>query len=102
MRWHDYNLVTYIDDNIGIAPASDALSQFNFLSDPLTRLDISMNPDKGVPPCKALTCLGIQVDISASCLCIDYPKFQSIPIECFQVSGKNTSRRRNDSHFMGS
>ena len=60
MRCNDYNLIAYIDDYIGIAPASDAHSQYNFLSDLLTRLGLPMNLDKRVRPCKALTCLGIQ------------------------------------------
>ena len=50
MRWKGYDLVAYLDDYIGIAPAKDAQSQFDFLSSLLTRLGLPMNPDKRVPP----------------------------------------------------
>ena len=98
MRRHGYDLVAYIDDYIGVAPASSAESQFLFLSDLLTRLGLPMNPDKRVPPCKALTCLGIHIDINASSLSIDHAKLQSIHNECLQVSAhKYLSKKRYQS-----
>ena len=50
MRRKGYDLVAYIDDYIGIVPAKDAQSQFDFLSSLLTRLGFPMNPDKRVRP----------------------------------------------------
>ena len=98
MRRHGYDLVAYIDDYIGVAPASSAESQFLFLSDLLTRLGLPMNPDKRVPPCKALTCLGIHIDINASSLSIDHAKLQSIHNKCLQVSAhKYLSKKRYQS-----
>ena len=98
MRRHGYDLVAYIDDYIGVAPASSAESQFQFLSDLLTRLGLPMNPDKRVPPSKALTCLGIRIDINASSLSIDHAKLQSIYKECLQVSAyKYLSKKRYQS-----
>ena len=49
MQQHGFNMVTYIDDYIGIALAQDAQRQFDFLSNLLTRLSLPMNPDKHVP-----------------------------------------------------
>ena len=101
MKRNGYNLVAYIDDYIGIAPANDTQSQFHFLSDLLARLGLPMNPDKRVPPCKALTCLGIRVDISASSLSIDHSKLKSIHNECFQVSGKKYLSRKKYQSLLG-
>ena len=54
MRWKGYNLVAYIDNYVGITQAKDAQSQFDYLSALLTRLGLSMNPDKRVPPTRLL------------------------------------------------
>ena len=94
MRCNGYDLVAYIDDYIGIAPAKDAQSQFKFLSSLLTKLGLSMNPGKRVPPCKALTCLGIHVDIIQSSLSIDQVKLITIQNECFQVPKKKISFKK--------
>ena len=50
MNWKGYDLVAYIDDYIGIAPAKDAQSQFEFLSSLLSMLGLPMNPDQRIPP----------------------------------------------------
>ena len=101
MKQNGYELVAYIEYYIGIAPASDAHSQFNFLSDLLTRLGWPINPDKQVPPSKALACLCIRVDISISSLSIDHSKLQSIHNECFQVSGKKYLSRKKYQSLLG-
>ena len=101
MRRKGYDLVAYIDDYIGIAPAEVAHSQFDFLSSILTRLGLPMNPDKRVPPCKALTCLGIHVDIDKASLSIDHDKFRAIHTECFHVSGKKYLSKRSFQSLLG-
>ena len=101
MRRHGYDLVAYIDNYIGVAPANSAKSQFSFLSDLLTKLGLPMNPDKRVPPCKALTCLGIPIGINASSLSIDHSKLQSIYDECLQVSGKKYLSKKKYQSLLG-
>ena len=57
-----------------------------------------LNPDKRVPPCKALTCLGIHIGINASSHSIDQAKLQSIHNKCLQVSAhKYLSKKRYQS-----
>ena len=71
-----------IDDYMGIVPAGIATDQFCRLSHLLDRLGLLMNQDKHTPPTKALTCLGIHIDINQATLSIDHTKVEEIYQEC--------------------
>ena len=60
-----------------------------------------MNPDKCVPPYKALTCLGIHVDIVNSSLSIDQAKLHAIHSECVQVSNKKYLSKKSFQSLLG-
>lgn len=74
-------LFCYIDDYIGIETIDSIFRAFKFLTDLLADLGLSINHDKTVPPCKALTAIGIRVDASLYTLSIDPDKLKEI----FQV-----------------
>ena len=64
MRKCDCVLHAYIDDYIGVAPGNEADHEFHSLAKLLHSLGLPMNPDKHTRPTKALTCLGIHIDIN--------------------------------------
>ena len=49
-----------------------------------------MNPETKMAPCKVLTCLGIQVNLSEGTLKIDPGKLHSIHDSCLQVCEKKS------------
>ena len=79
----------YIEDFIVVAPRSQAKEQYDRLSDLLDTLGLPMKPSKKTPPCEALTCLGIVVNITDGTLSIAPDKLQSIYQTCCQVATKN-------------
>ena len=54
-----------------------------------------------VPPCKALTCSGIHIDIDKSSLSIDHDKLKAIHTECFHVCSKKYLSRRSFQSLLG-
>ena len=58
-------LFAYIDDYIMISPKSSSDTEFQRLASLLVELGLPSNPDKQTPPpCRKLTCLGIQIDMT--------------------------------------
>ena len=80
----------YIDDFLVIAPRDKAETYFKMLSDLFDRLGLPMNPDKRIPPCKSLICLGIEVNLTNHTLKIAPDKLHSIYNMCLQVHKKNS------------
>ena len=64
------------------------LKRFAELTSQFTELDLPMNPDKRTPPTRALTRLGINIDIAYNTLSINHMKLQAIHEECTVVYNK--------------
>ena len=60
-----------------------------------------MNPDKRVSPTKALTCLGINIDIARNILSIDSHKLRAIYDECCMVRYKKKLNKRGKQSLLG-
>ena len=101
MQRHAYVLHAYIDDYIGIAPAETANRQFEHLMNLLNNLGLPMNPDKRTPPTKALTCLGIHIDINKATLSIEQAKLEEIFQECVQVLNRKYLSRKKFQSLLG-
>ena len=91
----------YIDDFLVIAPRDKAEKYFNMLSDLFDTLGLPMNPDKRIPPCKSLVCLGIQVNLTNYTLKIAPDKLHSIYNMCLQVHNKKFLSRRSFQSLLG-
>ena len=91
----------YIDDFLVIAPRDKAKTYFKMLSDLFDRLGLPMNPDKRIPPCKSLICLGIEVNLTNYTLKFAPDKLHSIYNMCLQVHGKKILSRRFFQSLLG-
>ena len=87
------NMVAYIDDYILISPKDTAQDHFDTLASILSELGLPSNPEKQTPPCRALTCLGIRINIDANTLSIDPQKLHSIHTECRQTQASFDKER---------
>ena len=101
MRDQGCSIFAYIDDFIIVSNADDAERHFHALSNLLDELGLPMNPSKCTPPCRALTCLGIHIDIDKNTLSIDKDKIQEIHQECLNVSTRTTLSRKNFQSLLG-
>ena len=95
------NMVAYIDDYIIISPKATAQRHFDTLASILSQLGLPSNPQKQTPPSRALTCLGIQIDIDANSLSIDPQKLTSIYIECQAVRNKHHLTKKGFQSLLG-
>ena len=78
MQDNGCHIFAYIDDFVMDSNADDAEHHFQALSNLLDELGLPMDPDKRKPPCRALTCLGIHIDLHNNTLSIDKAKKQEI------------------------
>ena len=81
-------MFAYIDDYIIVSHKSSGEAHFQRLASLLAELGLPSNPDKQTPPCRKLTCLGIQIDLDRNELSIDPIKLESIYKECVETSTK--------------
>ena len=95
------NMVAYIDDYIIISTKDTAQRHFDTLASILSQLGLPSNPHKQTPPCRALTCLGIKIDIDANTLSIDPKKLTSIYSECQAVRNKRHLTKKGFQSLLG-
>ena len=62
MQFEGYKMFPYIDDYILVSPEETANTTFQYMSDLLAELGLSMSLDKRTPHAKAIICLGIKID----------------------------------------
>ena len=101
MAQHGIKMFAYIDDYIMASPRAYSDAEFQRLASLLTELGLPSNPDKQTPPCRKLTCLGIQIDLDNNELSIDPDKLQSIHNECIATSGKRHLSRKAFQSLLG-
>ena len=81
-------MFAYIDDYIIVSSKASGDAHFRRLASLLTELGLPSNLDKQTPPCRKLTCLGIQIDLDKNELSIHPEKLESIYTECVATSSK--------------
>ena len=101
MKKLGHTIFAYIDDYIIISSEEEADRAFKQLSELLDELGLPMNPDKRVSPTKALTCLGINIDIARNILSIDSHKLRAIYDECCMVRFKKKLNKRGMQSLLG-
>ena len=94
-------LFAYIDDYILVSPKATADHHFDTLASLLSELGLPSNPEKQTPPCRALTCLGIRIDLDANTLSIDALKLQLIYEECLATTGKRHLTKKAFQSLLG-
>ena len=97
----NHNMWAYIDDYslVGSKKATEATFQdFSLI---LTELGFPINSDKRTPPTRALTFLGIHIDIAANTLSIESTKLQQIYAECTRANQKSTFSRKPMQSLLG-
>ena len=55
-------VVSYLDDFIGVAPAAKASRDYEYCGSLLTELGLQESPCKACPPSTCMTCLGVQIN----------------------------------------
>ena len=95
------NKVAYIDDYVIILPKATAQRHFDTLASILSQLGLPSNQEKQTPPCRALTCLGIKIDIDKNTLSIDPDKLTSIYAECQTVTNRCHLTKRAFQSLLG-
>ena len=94
-------MVAYIDDCIIISPKLSAQCHFDTLASILAQLGLPSNQDKQTAPCRALTCLGIKIDLDQNTLSIGPDKLASIYAECKSVVDRRHLTKRAFQSLLG-
>ena len=94
-------MFAYIDDYILISPKCHSEQHFQRLASLLAELGLPSNPEKQTPPCRKLTCLGIQIDLDANTLSIHPGKLHAIYAECLATSNKRQLTKRAFQSLLG-
>ena len=90
MAWQSFRIFAYIYDFVGVSPTHLSSEAFCALSDLIHRLGLPINEDKRSPPCKALTCLVIHIDLASNVLSIDQEKPSPQPMDTVFVDASLT------------
>ena len=101
MSTRGYKIFAYIDDFVAILPSDVATEAFQALYELICELGLPINPDKVIPPCKALTCLGIQINLKTRTLTIDPKKLRAIHDECNLTRHKKHLSRKAFQSLLG-
>ena len=82
MKCKGFKTFAYIDDFILINPKAKAQQAFDTLTDLLQELGLPMNNDKRSSSTRALTCLGICIDLNTHTMSIDKGKVEATCNQC--------------------
>ena len=94
-------MVAYIDDYIIISPKASAQRHFDTLAPILSQLGLPSNQEKQTPPCRALPCLGIKIDLDDNTQSIDPNKLTSIYSECQTVANRRYLTKKAFQSLLG-
>ena len=101
LKQKGFDAFAYIDDFIMVNPKHKAQEAFQTLYDVLQELGLPINPDKCNPPSKLLTCLGIDVNITANTISISEVKIRAIHAECMAIYGKSRISKHTFQSLLG-
>jgi hypothetical protein len=94
-------VANYIDDFIGICPASLAEHQFRETLNLLKELNLTVSGEKTVKPEWRVTCLGIDIDCKEGRLYIPKIKLDDIVRVCIEYMNKNVITRTQLQSLIG-
>ena len=101
MKRKGFKSFAYIDDFILVNPKPKAKKAFDTLTDLLQELGLPMNDDKRTPPTRALTCLGIHIDLNKNTLSIDRDKIEAIYDQCTRTLQRKTISKKQLQSLLG-
>ena len=101
MSTQGYKIFAYIDGFIAILPSDVATEAFQALYELICELGLPINPDKVIPPSKALPCLGIHINLETRTLSIDPGKLRAIHDECYLTRHKKHLSRKAFQSLLG-
>ena len=100
MAKRQYKIFAYIDDYVIVVTKDTANLAFQDLWNLLLELGLPINETKLTPPSRALTCLGINVNVDTNSLSINGIKLQDIHMTCQKfVYKKHTSKKHLQSRI---
>ena len=94
-------MVAYIDDDVIISPKAIAQCHFDTLASILSQLGLPSNQEKQTLPCRALTCLGIKIDLDVNTLSIDPSKLGSNYAKCQTITYRHHLTKRAFQSLVG-
>ena len=94
-------MVAYIDDDVIISSKAIAICHFDTLASILSQLGLPSNQEKQTPPCRALTYLGIKIDLDDNTLSIDPSKLGSNYAKCQTVMNRGHLTKRAFQSLLG-
>ena len=83
----------FIKDYI-LVTSENTADAFQYMSNLLVDLGLPMNLDNGKPPAKAITCLGVNIDIVANTLSTGQDNMVTLHTECMQIRYKRYVTKR--------
>ena len=101
MKKLGHTIFAYIDDYIIVSSREEANKAFKQLPELLDELGLPMKPHKRVSPTKALSCLGINIDIAHNIFRIDSNKLRAIYDECCMVRYKKKLNKKGMQSLLG-
>jgi len=73
-----FTVLNYVDDFMGVEPASRAWKSYFYLEDLLSRLGLHKSISKAVPPVQKVTCLGVEVNTLDMTLSVDSSRLAAL------------------------
>ena len=101
MSKHQHKVLAYIDDYIIISSPDTAKEAFDELFQLLQDLGLPINHKKVCSPRRAVTCLGIFVNLDENTLSIDESKLQAILSECQKFANKKHTTKKGLQSLLG-
>jgi hypothetical protein len=102
LKKHGITIVNYIDDFIGIVPASRATEMFKPTRNKLESIDLALSNSKTVLPAHECNYLGININTSTFTLAIPREKLKNIIGLCRQFYAFNKLRKQQIQSILGS
>ena len=102
MCQHNFDVINYIDDIIGVDVESKTLESFTTLKNLLQALGFQLSEKKIITPTRKMNCLGIVVDTETFTTSIPPQKLQEIFNLCAAWQNKKTCSKRELQSLLGS
>ena len=90
---HGRVVFNYLDDFIGVAPASTAYEEFHALGDLLSSLGLQESSTKACPPSSVMICLGVELNTVSLTLSVSSDRLSEIEVLLEHWSRKRTATK---------
>jgi len=92
---HDFNVLNYLDDFMGIESTDTAWKAYNFLGKLLGELGLRESTSKACPPSTSVICLGVQFDTIAMTMSVTQSRITEIEelLNCWKDKTSCTKRQ---------